>query len=87
MKIYIIVSRYTYESDTEVVVKPFATESKAKEYFNKLVDGEIADSWIADRKDEKDFVLERGESRFTAYPEGYAPEFDTEIWIEEKVVE
>lgn len=83
-KEFLLVSKYTIDYETDFVFKIFHHRENAKAYLNKVADGEVADSWIAD---EDGCVVERGEDRFSAYPDGEAARQSTELWIEELVYE
>lgn len=79
-KSFLVVSRFTYDYETELRFKLFHHRENAKKYFDEMVKGEEEDSWIADRTD---VVVTKREEYFEAYKDGYASVYSTEISIEE----
>lgn len=82
-KSYLVVSKFTYEYETDLCFKLFHKEDNAKKYFKKVVESEKGDGWIADSIGDKDFVMEETDKHFEAYQEGWAAQTSTEVWITE----
>ena len=95
-KVYVVVEEYVFDG-TEINVTIFSTLEKAKEHFNKVVETEEKNSWIADLINELadkenngfdidnfDSYIEKEDTYYHAYDNN--DYYETTIYIEEKEI-
>lgn len=79
MKVFVVTELSIVDCSTDITTELFATEEKAREYFNDRI--EVAKNDASD-----DMVTEESENSFEIYEEGYATDWSVSITISEKEV-
>jgi len=90
-KVFVLVAKFTYDYDEEIIAKVYSTMEKARKAMEDIIKEEKEDSWLnkyvnEDGEFDEDIVVDKGKNSIDIYVDGSASQWDTHLCIMEKEV-